>query len=508
MSLLDLRDELLAEICQLVGAKTLQPSARASSRLHHAWQSIVTSIASKSLPDDEDLQHMKKYVNLQKLRLSIHSKPGSRPAWSTIAELAAPLAKLVDLSLVGSIAAGCRVLQMLATTEALKMRLQRLSIMQNSSEDVNITLGDDEFYALSVLKQLSVLELHFDTIDASEAALRECSEQLALLTKLKLQNSEHEDIIIANDKWKHSIFPGACTSLVSLCLLDTWMEDEIAALPAVYLARQLQLVAAVSSLVNLQHLDTNYPLFDLGMQKAALTPLTQLTCLRLIYATDVTCIKALDDLPALKKLTGEMYCVPMDAVLRHKALTCLDVARLEPAQQEVAGTGSQLADLMLRSQPEGTGVLEALPKLPCLIRFGTSCRPTDDGRHLGLAAMLRRQADTLQVLSLLGEGPFQEVLQCSFERCTKLQLLGCAVSTWALQLLSTCSWPSLEWFRFQVPVSMVHPATDLAWLRSCAKLSQVQVVHGMQGQEQVAGALKEALQGMLPAAAVVEVDKC
>ncbi len=88
------------------------------------------------------------------------------------------------------------------------------------------------------------------------------------------------------------------------------------------------------------------------------------------------------------------------------------------------------------------GELQNMPLLPSLTGFRCALKPSD-GRYAHLAALLRRQASSLQQCNLVLSQPLEEVLPRELPAFISLTLSGqAAVSRHTLQLLAMCSMPS------------------------------------------------------------------
>jgi hypothetical protein len=267
-------DELLASLCQTVGAHKFQPTSGTSSSLHRAWQSEVSSLRTTALLTDEDLRLIKKYVNLQQLRLGTNpSSPYGRPAWFSVAKLAPSLTNLVELAISSGDSSSYDVLKTLVGLESLRTRLKRLAL--TSGQIFNGTLpyiiNDDTIHALSDLKGLRSLILQYQAVRASHEALQLCTSQLSRLTALALHSFETEEDISSYDGSKLSIFPGSLTNLVSLSLCQALDYEELDDGPdALKKWQQQHLIIAVSALRDLESLHTDYHILTVYAQQQAL----------------------------------------------------------------------------------------------------------------------------------------------------------------------------------------------------------------------------------------------
>ena len=296
-----------------------------------------------------------------------------------------------------------------------------------------------------------------------------------------------------------AVLPGCMTQLTHL---DLWTRNAIS-------AQQQVLAKAISRLTNLQHLGTNYALMTPEAQRQSLGRLQQLTHLELKDGLAQEPLVVLPQLSSLVELhaLGTVVRSPFPHPTLQK-LHALAIQHDPPAAgQPLPLVVQQALDCPLQElelgachgdRPAADASLQHLPELPELRALTAYLQPGDDGRYRHLAALLHRQARTLQELRLVLAAPFEEALPCELPACRVLEIAGASRHT--LQLLATCRLPALQELRLRqgcssCSTSGLDAELDFGWLRGLPSLKELHLFSGDEGFEGLRQAVFALLQG-------------
>ena len=494
-----LPDELLAEVFRAAGLKeTLKALVGSGSgRLHRAWQAAVTSLR---IGDQElaasDGGIIAKYANLERLELDWHRQ--GPPVWHVL-NLAAPsLAGLKRLS-IDECKETFGVLRFLAGCTPLQRSLEDLEL-----EDNNYRLSEADLWGLQGLTRLSSLALDCQQLDGSFSGVAGMLAQPSSLRSMDLYARRIPDAS------QLATLPGCMTQLTRLELSSDPPEDreeeeeEEGAWEEAIPAQQEGLAATVWCLTNLQGLWTNYALMASEAQRQSLGRLQQLTALVLSGSDGLEPLVVLPQLSSLVELNAE--CTVVRNPFPHPSLQKLKVAGIEQDPPTAAGQpalqqalGCPLRELVLAigggRQPSDDAELQHLPQLlPGLMMLNVWLKPGADGRFRHLAALLHRQAGTLQELHLQLLAPFQQVLPRALPACRVLAIEN--VDRHTLSVLAMCRLPALEVLTLELcalAVSRLDAELDFGWLRGLPALMELFVMGA--GHAELRQAVPALLQG-------------
>ena len=362
--------------------------------------------------------------------------------------------------------------------------------------------------ALHQMTALTSLYLACADLQLSDAAeLRSACGQLRSLRSVTVSTR------VALAEPLLAVFPGSLSGLTQLCL------SVIPFRPAGHpdLEQQpTQLAAAVSGLLGLEELWTNYALeaatavesAQAASQLAVLGHLTGLTRLELWWRSPSNATLALPmQLQRLQRLwAGQRALAQLP--LEHPALEVLEVLGFVAIPSSWRGRvaqGCRLHTLYFNAK-ENVGFsdlqFQNLPTLPRLrhLRIGEVQPSPGHCRFIHLADVLRRHAATLEAIELRCASAWEEPFPRELPECKQLRLLNMAVSWHTLQLLRCCSLPRLEDLLLRLPDDVSVEAlaataeVDLGWLQGLQHLKSVGISVSGRNHE----ALKAALEQILP----------
>jgi hypothetical protein len=439
-----------------------------NSRLHESWQLAVTHLNTGSSRDfsQRDVQHVKKFRNLERFTscsnaLSLTGMPG----WQLVIEVAPSLLKLRSIKLKGP--SSFEVLKVLQGSEQLRKQIKQLRM-----EDLKYAMNAADMYCLRGLKGLAQLGLSCSKLpaDCKEALAVACEGLSKSLTNLELHTRQPVH------PGTSAVFPGQVSTLKKLRLWCPEPSEDIEGVRAT--------VAAVSALVDLQDLSLEE---DAGWtaeeQQQALAGLTRLTHLELSNLVGpLALIPAADTLVELYSDFLDIVGEVADALFSLPALQRLKAHSVQPsaACRGKVAQDCGIQDLMLQGveSDDELANLPTMPALQCfyLHRLG-SCEElaASDGRYVHLARFLQRHAATLEVIDVVTEEQFCEVLP-DLHVCTDLALPAGTMGLGTLRVLSGTLLPALQELtlggRLLVPGD-VQP--QLAWLAALPALRKVRI---------------------------------
>ena len=474
-----LPEELVIRLIRRAGvaASLAKLAGQGSSRLHRAWQAAVKrlTISDKLTPADREI--IAKFPGLE--HLSFVRVQQGPPVWHALLG-AASLSGLKCLSIIR-----CHdtfgVLRFLPGCKQLQRSIQALALVDEEQDLTDLDVWGLE--GMTKLKHLGIRcrQLHGDFADAAGML-----SQLSALQRLAFTT------IDTPTPAQLAVLPG---SMLQLTRLD--LHGVSSRITQATLASQQQgLAAAVSRLTNLQGLHTNYTLMAPGVQRQALGGLQNLADLNMVGNVSEEPLVVVPQLSRLVTLDAPqlLVCNP----LPHPSLQWLAAAniQLDPPAAGQPVLRCPLQQLfLLRGVEDAT--LQHLPQLlPELrtLKVGVTCGA--GGRYSNLAALLHRQAYTLQELNLtLGAEPFVEALPRALPLCRVLQID--VHDRHVVQLLAMCRLPVLQKLVLVAPgaaSNLLDVALDLGWLRRLRALRQVEVDAPPAAIQQMRAAISAVLQ--------------
>ncbi len=459
----------MISLLRVVGIEAARRGLVQNSRLHSAWQAAVRQVGIYTeYLSDRDIELLKKLVNLERLTFVGPSSPQHVALWSVVSSVSPALLSLTSL-VFDEVAGGFGILRTVAGLQQLATNLRRLQV--SSCEQA---LDTEDLWALTSLRALRDLGLTCKAIYGGKASVGSIISKLAPLEVLQVHVSERPSEGVL------SIFPGSIKTLTSLQLDRLESEGDAASQATL----EQDIISAISSLQGLRELHTNYPIKSAEAQQQALAQLKKLTHLSFTCpscSTNTPEFIVLDELPELVHLYARFYSIADP--FEHPSLERLIAGKLDI--NVIWGTETpeqcKISELQIISWP---GAEEQLfmdfwlfnaPRLPrlrsLLIRM-----LADDGRYRYLAAFLRKQASTLEDITLQLNEPFKERLPKELPACTQLLMQDKAVGVATLQLLGMCSMPVLHSLQLQGDYddSMYgHMTMELEWLQGLAALQRL-----------------------------------
>ncbi len=466
---------------RVAGLQAVLSSLPKNSKLHGAWQAAVTSVRiDPAILAEHDVSVLRKLANLEKITFS-GAPPTEVPMWRVLALVAPALTRLNSIAFNGPLEA-YQALIGAAYLDGISARLQELRV-----DDTRNTLCPSYIWALADLKGVSQLMLGCKSLIGSPDQLRRPCSKLGHVRDLHLMVSNLKDVSLE----QLAVFPGSLTALTALKLEDYYHGDLV--------LQSRQLASAVSNLSNLQRLSTSLaPPRDEATQRQALGHLEQLTHLSLSSSDSEVELSVHAHLSELVVLEAPLMAARDP--FSHPSLQKLEAARIVASDKwrgKVA-EGSLIEEIHTWGKGDDAAYRN-MPLLPALHSFKCAWVQPSNGRYQHLAALLRRQASTLQHVDLHTCCPLEEMLPRELPACRVLLLWDNSVSRITLQLLGMCSRPVLEELQVFVTdevMAGLDVEADLGWLRALPSLKKARLAKwGIQGAQQQKLAVAAMLQG-------------
>lgn len=210
-----LNEDLMSNLCKLIGANFIMTAIGGCSKLHRVWQRTVHKLDTKEEPlTEKDIETIKRYKNLNHIVLhSSHASHGF-PIAAVITGVLPSLAMLESVSVSGRGA-----FDALYAMASISMASKKLTELHISDKDH--ILSAVALLAAASLTTVTSLSLECSKLDGPASALRETASAFTTsLTDFSLITMEDVDELD-----RLAAIPGAMTALQGLTLLlapATW----------------------------------------------------------------------------------------------------------------------------------------------------------------------------------------------------------------------------------------------------------------------------------------------